>query len=731
MADKGSGLDSFAHSAHSLAEDMHKSQKSSEGVSGSLLRSLVTLKGIDQLWHSVVTSIEKTKTGTLLKEAFSVSSGTLVMKKAQIEADIKQLKNSTTAEERRRKWHKELFDMSRADLAQVNAQLNVAKLLENGGRTRLALAGALLAAASNLGWKQRQFNQDLIEANSTYAHRNELLDRTLITQAQLGVSFEKAKEAARALVHYGLDTEKTYNANVKLVVQMEQGLGVSVNASAHLATIVERQLKGSFRDVADIVSEIVENTALAGEEATKLATSISTAMGRLKPGLSAAGLPEVLKLVGRYEGALKEIGGQSGGFEQLLTGLTRPEGIVGMGALGVNPDFISTADGVQKVMDRFAKYGNMLVGQSQGLERQFRLQILAEQFNVSTDQANQMLMAITRANAAQGEAISIQDRWKNQIHATNQGIDRLTNTLLGLLHKALLPLVNFISGAINKVADVVETLLENENVITGIVITSGVAFVALVGSLSSLTTALWQTVTGANFASVSLARFNAIRLGQRLTRGANALSLTGPMVGVPMLAGLAVIAGGVAGLGYLLNEILTVEKKSLDEQQKDNLVNINKYATLQDNTESKIYDLARYGGSQSDIEKQIGLLMQRIKVEYAGDRAVLKEKLAEAQAQVAADLNKAIVTRVIAGELVDKNEIKDEENELVDITKKMHILAENALRVDMKRLQNQKDEADEALKQTSKFWSIPYFNLPGAAGGELTKEYINRSRGWR
>jgi tripartite-type tricarboxylate transporter receptor subunit TctC len=59
------------------------------------------------------------------------------------------------------------------------------------------------------------------------------------------------------------------------------------------------------RTVADVVAQLVDDTALAGEEAAKLATHIATAMGRLKPGMGGGALPEVVKMVGRYEAALK------------------------------------------------------------------------------------------------------------------------------------------------------------------------------------------------------------------------------------------------------------------------------------------------------------------------------------------------------------------------------------------------------------------------------------------
>lgn len=432
-------IDQLSEKVHHIATDLEKTHKSAQGIEFSFLKIVSAVGAADLIKDHI-------------KEAFAKSELRLKVEKALTEENIAQV------------------GYTRKRLA-----------FEAGG------LAVMLAASRELFLKMRSFNQNLIEANSHWQHRHSLMVDSLMAQTQLGIGFEEITKSAAALVHYGMDTEASFEANLHLVAQMEQGLGVAVGESAKLASIVERQLKGSFEGVAHTIAQIVDDTALAGDEAARLATNIATALGRLRPGISAATLPEVVRLVGRYESALKEVGGQSGAFTQLLQQLTTPEGLVGAGALGVSPEFLATSQGVQQVMERFAKYGEMLVGQSEGWERQMRLQALAQIFNVSADQANQMLIAIKRANETQMGQISLQDRWRNQLSATNSGIQRLGNSLMGLLQGAMYPVVFAVGALANRLADAVEWILKAKEVVYVI---GGALFVGTI----ILTARMWGLV---------------------------------------------------------------------------------------------------------------------------------------------------------------------------------------------------------------------------------------------
>ena len=510
-------LPAVAERLHHMAEDMSKTQKSAEGFNDVLKSSLRTLIGYDLVRHTLGQIIDRSKAYQAVHTAVSASQldrnkllrlqNVLEDRSANLVTKVMSQWRSFTDKESAR--HDTLVLRAKA----LNSQIILAKELEIVTKVGLGTMFAMLGVARELWTNQRRFNQDLIEANASASYRSELLRETLLLQTKLGINFEQATQAARALVHYGMDAETSFGANVRLVAQMEQGLGVSVNQSAQLASIVERQLKGSFESIAHVIAQIVDDTALAGDEAMRLANTIATAMGRLRPGLGAVGLPEVVRLVGRYESALKEVGGQAGGFQQLLTQLTTPEGMVGAGALGVNPDFLATEQGVQMVMDRFAQYGNRMLGQSAGWERQMRLKLLAEQFNISADAANQMLIAAKRASEQQIGSISVQDRWRNQLHATDQGIHRLINSLMGLLQGALYPFVLVAGAIVNKIADVVESILAYKNLALTLAGVLAVSVGYLGYRMLRLGVAMWGVVMSTNAVTAAMARLAAVQAG--------------------------------------------------------------------------------------------------------------------------------------------------------------------------------------------------------------------------
>lgn len=528
MAATDAGLDRIVDQTHKVATNLAESEHRAEGLGNMFKQAALTFVGIDMVRKAIVEIVERTTTWQSLSQAVSkenLSRAGLLKREMDLnnEKHFLTLKSATAAGIEG-EFQKARLQTVGHELEILQKQKVVAIEMQRIGHVNLTLLLVYKGLMVDLFLKSRQFNQSLIEANASATHRERLLRETLMTQAQLGIGFESITKSAAALVHYGLDTEKSFNDNLRLVSQMEQGLGVSVGASAQLASIVERQIKGSFTDVAHVIAQIVDDTALAGDEAVRLATNIATAMGRLRPGISAQGLPEVVKLVGRYESALKEVGGAPGAFQQLITSLTTPGGIVGAGALGVSPEFLATSQGVQNVMDRFAKFGGMLVGQSQGWERQFRLQMMADVFGTSADSANQMLIAIERANKQQVENISLQQRWHNQLNATNSGISRLANSLLGLTQGGLHWIVIGVGWLTNRLADLVEWMLKSRTVVYTVGIALAAGFFVLVGRMWSLARALWAVAASAYAAATAQARLAAANMATTVTGGAGGIT---------------------------------------------------------------------------------------------------------------------------------------------------------------------------------------------------------------
>jgi len=559
MAD---GLTKTADSVHGMAEDMARSQKSASSMEFSFARIGAMVGSYKIL-------------GALFDQ---------IVKKSEL-------------------WIK--YEQTQAE---------VFTQLDKVARTRLAVGLAAAAALADLWRKQRQLNQDLIEANSTYEHRNRLMVETLVTQTQTGISFDKMTEAARALVSYNMDSAATFDDNLRIVAKLDQGLGIAVSESARLASVVERQVHGSFKEVAKTLAEIVEYTSLAGDEAARLALSISTSMGRLGPGMNAAALPDVVRLVGRYEGALKEIGGQPGAFQELINNLTTTRGMTGAGMLRMSPNMLATEQGMKLAFDRFAVVGKTMLGNLPPPARFQALEQMGEIFGISADQANQMLMAIESVNTQQMGSISLQERWKNQISQTNSGITRLSTSILGLLQTGLLPAAELIGYLTNKLADFVEWLLESKTTVQAVGYTLAAAVAVAALSLANLARQLWKVAAAAVAARVANVGGGALATsGEAWSRREFAKLLADPVVNkvgwVKNLVGavslpMALLGAAVVGSAVTLKMIYDVNKQSLEEQKQSRVAIIARQAAIEARSRAGIYGAARFG-TADDLDKQI------------------------------------------------------------------------------------------------------------------------------
>jgi hypothetical protein len=540
-------IKSIAEHAHHLAQSMEDSNKHATTLSDSfrnMALSMATIRGAEIAFKNIVAH---SKTIQALHRATSVERLDQ-MKLLETRQQLWDARQKAAQEIRAYGANAErerALDFYRKEMSVNAAQLEFAKTVSAVGKFNIALFAASVALAGDLLIKNRQLNQDLIEANSSYQHRYSLIYDTLNTQVALGASFEKVTNAARALVHYNMDAEQSFAENLRIVTQMEQGLGASVDASARLASVVERQVGGSFKQVANIIAQLVNDTALAADEAVRMADAVTQAVGRLAPGGGSL-LPDVIRLIGRYEGALKEVGGQPGGIQQFLTKLTTTEGIVGAGVLRVNPEFLRTERGVEMVMNRFAEFGDRFIGQTSGWERQFKLDALAQMFGVSAEQANQMLIASRRLHQQQTQAISLQERWRQQVSAIDKGFERLTNTVIALAQRALYPVIWVVGGVINRIADFVEMMMEHKWAVYTATAVIGAGLLAVTASMYNLAASLVTVILTSNAATAATSRLAA----------AMALRTGGGLTG--WLMGTGTTAGGIGGLRLLMVPLTSI-----------------------------------------------------------------------------------------------------------------------------------------------------------------------------
>jgi hypothetical protein len=714
-------FEELAEHAKGFANDMTRGRDAAGGIHSSFTKMLAAFGGYEAVKHVVMDIVKRTEVWRGLSHSINEDN----FNRLKVDERRNNLFKTATEEYLKLKdagklgtrEHVAQLDVLRGQMREFRAQQGVAEELTRLGRVRLLLMGAEAALAIQIANRSKDLNQNLIEANAQWSNRVGLLYRTLQVQGHLGVSFGEATQAARALVHYGLDTEKTYRENLRIVVEMNQGLGVSMTEAAKLASIVERQLHGSFGDVSNVIAQIVDDLSLSGDEAVRLAEKISLAMGRLRPGMSAAGLPEVLKLVGRYESALKEVGGAPGSIEHLITQLTTLQGVSGAGALGVNPDFLTTSEGVQTVMDRFAEYGKRLVGQSQGWERQMRLDVLAQQFNVSAEQANQLLMAVDRANQQQIGTISLHERWRQQMHSVDAGIVRLTNSVTALLQGALYPFTFVINAVLNTLADVVGWIGQFEGLAVGAMVVVGAGVLATIGSFFGLARAMWQVVITSRFA---VAAQRELAAAQALASARSTLGLGG---GSGFLGGIlsvlrpvltltagyfALIAAALGVVAYFAHKIWSETKRLNSESEGARRIIIDRQRQLELKGQEAVYREARIGTPEglrtalSSLFTQAGGLFQE-ETDPRQRLAKQQEWIAKQQTLVGEELvPRGSFTRTMFDTLAERSpkEVQTEK-EMLDVTKHQDVLAQKTLdainlRTQMDLSQRQEEEVEKA-----------------------------------
>jgi len=539
------GLEKIAESIHKGAIGMERTEKAAEGLAlsmGQIARGALTYQAINQALHTIVSN------SVIMQAITQATHRESLSKLSLMNRELEMVKARTKAEQNLLDSDVLVRDLAKEELKSLDGQMKVldrqkvlSERLNSLGNVRLNIAMAYVGLLASAYRTESQFNETLIKANSSSDHRLALERETYAVQARLGATFGKVTQAAAALASYSLDTKVSFGDNLRIVTQMEAALGVSVNESASLAALVENRLHGSFQSVADVVADIVDNTALAGEEATRLAHLIGSAMSRLRPGMSAVGLPDVVRLAGRYEGALKEIGGNSGDLGQLINQLTSAHGLVAQGMLGISPDFIASKEGFQTAMDRFAKLGNQMVNSTNSQQRLQQLQMFAQQFGLSADQANLLLMMTKRLSAEQNRQVTLQERWRNQMHSTNAGLTRLGNTLMGMVQSAVLPAVQLFGWLVNKLADFAEVIAKYKGLSTVIGIGLLAGAISLVPALWGVATAMYQVVA-ASVAAAAAARAEALAKGTAGLGGATGVA----GLGGRLMAGAKTIISGLA-----------------------------------------------------------------------------------------------------------------------------------------------------------------------------------------
>jgi hypothetical protein len=553
------GLRRVAENAKRFDTSMGHSELSIRRIIASFIGADVVKKAFEftVAQSAMLTSMKKGLLG------LETSTHDLVTKHKMLSSDMRELTALSAQRIQAGQTTLELVKREEAALQSqlriTQAQVDVKKAITRFHPMELTVAAITLKAATELYHTHRLINTSLIEANSSMHTRVGLTRDTLVVQQLLGSELGVTRDAARELVNYGYDLETSFADNLKLVTQMHDGIGMSVAQGAELVAVYDRQLKSPVRSVADSIARIVNDTGLAADQAGRLATNIGRAIAALRPGIS-RDLAGVNELVGRYEGALQELGGQFGQFGDLLTRMTTPEGMMQAGMLGVSdPTFLASKNATKQVVDSFAAYAKSVLGDSQGWDRALRLNVIAEQFGLTGQQANLMIMAVDRANKQRTTSLTLEERYREQIRASGESLQKLKNSLYALMQQAVVPLIPAVTFVVNGVASLVQSLVS----LPGAVYVVGTAMVV---TTALMIPRIWSAVaafaalTGTLIASARAAQAKAVAESAQLALPGLGSAATGGTARVittalpKIVRFLGVIAGAFA-IGWSIGEI--------------------------------------------------------------------------------------------------------------------------------------------------------------------------------
>lgn len=606
-------IDDLTESAKTYSQYLEKAHKSAEGIHLSFGKVLTYGVGLEALKNAFDHVIKQTTGFQSLTKVLSSENRNvnklIDVRSAQLRSQHEDSLAISAGRIGSKTEEEAMLEVFKRQNNALKAQIDFAQAFKATNKAVLIFGAAAIGTTVDLILKNLELNRALVDANTSYETRRSILMRTVATQIQLGASFSTVSEGARELVKYGMETESSFGSNLKIITQMHDGLNVSAAASAHLAVVVERQLKGSFQSVADVVAGLVENTALAGEEAVKLATSLGQTIAKLGSSANSSGIAEVTKIIGRYEGAVKELGGAPGGFEELFKHLLSAKGVGLSGMLGVQQGSLGSGPGAQAAMDSFFNFVETRIKGLSGGARLQQLDNLAHIFGMSAEQLNVMLQVMERTQTAQYENIDLQKRWRDQLKQSSSGFERLGNSILGLMQFGLTPVVGLFGALANAIAYVIEMVTECEPVLY--VAAAAMSFAMLVAgkSMFSLVRLIYSSVVATNFLAAGEERLAAIRAAAAaealLPEAASGAGMFASMAGfftsalfLEILVPIGLLAVAIGALTVVMNAIADQQKR--DELQKQRLLATT--ITAEEQIRNDIAIAVRYGSANEQME---------------------------------------------------------------------------------------------------------------------------------
>ena len=507
MPEAATQMGKIQDAVHGMSKDMEMMDESSGHMSsalGSFLTNLLVIKGVMDV-------VNKTAAVSPMIRGFRDALLTLGKTRYElVEAHMREsafvqklIDSGLQSNQNVDRLLQRQFTLNGLFSRQLALETEVNKV----GTLRLGILAGTVGVTARLFYLNQEFNESLIKANSDWKTRTELLYTNLSVVQQTGMSFRSVAEIQRELINYGLQTHHNYSEVLTTVVQLHEGLGMSVHAASELAVIAEQQLKVSFKDTADMVAQLVNETSLTADQVERMAKTLGPLMLAIQPK-GAPAFPQIAKALGQYEDAVKRLGGIGDEFTQLMAKMMKPEGLLQAGVLGItDPRKLLEASGVKQAMESFRSYADQMLGSSGGMDRIQRMQMLADTFGTSYEQMSLMVEAAKNANTQLGTEATLQERFRDQMQAAGKGLERLYNGLTSLLQRALYPVVLGVNWLANAIATLLGTIAKWRPAVYAATLAVGIGIGAVVWQLKKAAVAFWEVVVAAKIAAESLKQY--------------------------------------------------------------------------------------------------------------------------------------------------------------------------------------------------------------------------------
>jgi hypothetical protein len=732
----------------SMAHGMEATHSAAQQAGDALGNVLKTLIVVDITLKTIEKASAFSPMARYLKEAFSTLGRTAEQLKAIHTAENVAARAQLRDGEITRKEYDSIIEKTRLRLPLLNAQLKLEAEMNKFGAIRLGILTSTVALTGRVFYLNQEFNEALIKSNSSLRSRFDLLTTNLRVQRETGISFRTVTDAQRELVNLGFQSRSNYQSVLTIVSKLHEGLGMSVQEAAQLAVVTERQVKTSFKATADVVAGLVDSTSLAADEVGRLATNLARAMAVIKPG-GVQEFPQIVKLVGKYEDALKKFGGQVGQFEQLIARMTKPEGLLSAGVLGISsPEQLLKTAGVDKAIDNFYKYATSQLSGARGFDRMFRLDILAEQFGTTAEQINAMIQAIDDAKKARTGEITLSERFRQQMESTGAGLKRIVNSLTALAHGALYPLIVIVNHLTSAVAGFLEKLIKHRPLAIGAMIAIDLGIIATIIQLRSAAKAFWEVVVAAKIAALSLKEYAAQQglssvaggAGKVVEGAAGGAGLFGRIVAglrtvlspvqtilktgfsviriaLGLLASpIGLIAAALGSAIVIWSYIKKIQAKSIEDRLAANAKLATMQTTYLDTARSQVYAAVRTG-DQTKAQAVIDKVIKQIGSRRGSFSDLTEREAAIKQAQFSKDLQKLVPLAQYTATQFGKLNVSPQENadNLKESTDFQQKIADNTKKSidEAKKMREQENKnADEQRRQSE----LQYLRNGGVIG---------------